>query len=360
MTEAALDALAGAQPQDGVVPAGDAGLAEDQELGRAFDRIVTQNGAERGEDGRFASRNGEAAEGEQATESDGAEAAADAGEQDAAAAIQPAPEHLPQAIKAAWEKIPAEARTAITHWQAEVGRKFGEQGRMLQAVKPIADRLNEAVTKFEDFRGMTPDQLAQGALELAAVQSRLNRAPVDTLIEIAEHYGALDGLKARLSGQAAPAEGQQVQQLNQTIRQLQQKVDELSDPNRVDEHISTSMQRRDAAKALDDFAKGKEFYADVEDQLPAFIQMAWQVAGEGASMQDVLDTAYDMAVNAIPAVREKARAAEAKKAAQTDPKRTEAARKGQSVNVKSASNGKERPPSDEEAMASAYDRVMAR
>ena len=74
----------------------------------------------------------------------------------------------------------------------------------------------------------------------------------------------------------------------------------------------------------------------------------------------VLQKAYDMAINANPDVRAKVRAAEAKATAATpDPKKAAAVRNAVSINVKSSNSGKERPMTEEEAMASAYDRAMA-
>lgn len=376
MTEAVAEALAEAV-NPAVAAAADTGAApvpsEDDELGSVYDRLVTNNGADRGEGGKFTSKpdgtvvrsgsqevTGEEAEAAKALIQQGK---ADAKPENAAeqpAEVPPPPAHMPQAIKDSWKDIPESARTAIAAHQAEVDRKFGEVGAQLRAVKPIADRLTAVTQQFPEFQGRTPEQLAQGAAELAAVQVRLEKDPVGTILQIAQHYGALDGIVARLSGQQPSEQAGQVQQLTGTIRELQNKIQELSDPNRVDQRIAASMAQRDADNIVADFAKGKEFYADVEASLPAFIQMAQQTAGDKASMTDILESAYDMAVNAIPAVREKARAAERSKAAQTpDPKRTEAAKKAASINVKSSSTGKEAAMSDEDAMAAAYDRAMA-
>ncbi len=67
-----------------------------------------------------------------------------------------------------------------------------------------------------------------------------------------------------------------------------------------------------------------------------------------------------MAVNAIPEVRAKVQATEKIEVAnQPDSKRSEAARKAASINVKSKGSGKQSYSTDEEAMAAIYDKHFA-
>lgn len=329
--------------------------SDDDALLATFNRLTKQNGSERGEDGKFSAQaNNEAS-------LEGGEGAGDADTGSTAEQAPPAPAHLPQQIKDEWQNMTPKAREAIAAHQAEVDRKFGEVGRQLGMVKPIADRLHTAQqTMPELFAGMSPEQLAQGALELGAVQVRLNRAPVETIIQIAQQYGVLDGLMQRLSGQQPTGDQQLVYGLQQKIASLEGQLQNVANPASMNQHFETMFAQRDAEKVVDDFAKSKEHYADVEATLPSFISMAHQSAAPGTPLTAILDAAYDMAVNAIPAVREKVRASEAKAtAATTDPKRTEAARRAASINVKSTSTGKERPMTEEEAMKATYDRVMA-
>jgi hypothetical protein len=93
--------------------------------------------------------------------------------------------------------------------------------------------------------------------------------------------------------------------------------------------------------------------------MPLYIKQVLE-KGLAQGPNGILQKAYDMAINANPDIRAKVRAAEAKATAgNPDPKRAAAVRNAVSINVKSSNSGKERIMTEEEAMASAYDRIMA-
>ncbi len=336
--------------------------SEDDAMGAIFDRLSAEGIQDRGEDGKFKAKPGEGGEeGQASLEGDeGAEV-----EQPGSTAEQftSAPAHMPQAIKDQWANLTPEAQKAIATHQAEIDRKFGEYGRFMGENKPVIDRLATARQQMPElFDGMTPEQLAQGALELGAVQVNLNRDPVGTILQIAQTYGVLGGVAQALTGQQPTGDQQLVHGLQREIASLKGQLQSLGDPAAIDKHINATMAKKDAERIIGDFAKSKPHYAEVEASLPAFIDVALKTK-PGSSLPDVLEAAYDMAVNAIPEVREKIRASEAEAAARatvakSDPKRTEAARKAASINVKSNSNGRDKPRSEEEAMADAYDRAM--
>jgi len=340
----------------------------DDEMGAAYDRVMTTNGADRGEDGKFTPAGGkEQAAADGGTGKDGAslkgeEGAGEEGANPPVASGTPAPAHLPGALKAEWANIPETARAALVAHQADVDRKFGDIGKQLATVKPIADRLVEATTKFPAFKGMTAEQLAQGAIELGAVQVALGRNPVGTIMEIATHYRVLPQLAAAFAGAGGGEGGQSqlVAGLEQKIANLQAKLAEVSSPDTVRQTVSMTLMEKDAEKALDEFAKGKEFFADVEADLPHYISKVIERHGDGRPFPEVLADAYDMAIHANPELRVKVQATEAKATAgDANPKRAADARRAASINVKSTSTGKDRPLTDEEAMGAAYDRAMA-
>lgn len=332
------------------------------DMGAVFDRLVTNNGADRAANGQFASPNGSA----QAAAASPGDGGVSPGEDGAGVPSDPpvpsgtpAPAHLPGAIKSHWDKFPEEARAAIAAHQSEMDRKFGEIGKQFGAVKPIADKLTEAVTKFDDFRGMTPDQLAQGALELAAVQARLNKDPVNTLIEVAKHYNVLPHLAQAFQGQGG--DQQLVTGLQQKIANLEAQLSKVSNPDTIRETVSKTLQERETETLVQKFAAedGKDYWADVEADMPLYIKHVLE-KGLAEGPMAVLQKAYDMAINANPDVRAKVRAAEAKATAATpDPKKAAAVRNAVSINVKSSNSGKERSMTEQEAMAAAYDRAMA-
>lgn len=326
-------------------------------MGDAYDRAISDTG--RDEHGRFVSKN-PAPEGG-ASPADG-EGAGDADASSTVAQASPAPAHLPQAIKADWDKIPETARNAIVSHQAEMDRKFGEIGEQFGRMKTIAEPIQRAAQQFPEFRGMTPDQIAQGAVKLAAVQAQMEKGPdaaLSAILEVAQTYNILPKLRAAMGGQAGESDGL-ITGLQQKISNLEAQLQKASNPDFIREQITETMTARETETAVQTFAAGKEYWADVEAKMPGYVAMARDDAAPGASPTDILNAAYDMAINAIPAVREKLRAAEAAKATATaaDPKRTEQQRRAASINVKSTSSG-ERQLSEAEAMASAYDRAMA-
>lgn len=335
----------------------------DADLGAAYDRVVTQNGADRGDGGKFVSPNGSqpAAEGAETAETGLDEPKAP----DPAVAAVGAPAHLPQAIKAHWDKYGPEAQAAIAAHQTEMDRKFGEVGKQLGQIKPLQDELAMAMERYPDLKGMTPTQLAQSAVRIAAVQMELNRNPVGTLIDIAKQVGALDKLAAVFTGQGGQGEpGQVVASLERKIHELETRLSRAADPDSIRETVSTqldeTMAEREARTSLKDWSKDQPFYAEVEADLPYYVGKVIAERGRDRPHKDILSDAYDMAINANPEVRAKVRAAEAKAtAAPTDPKRTEAARKAASINVPSTTSGRERVPSEDELLAAAYDRKMA-
>lgn len=334
--------------------------AADEALGAVWDK-ATAVGIEdadepvsRGADGRFASS--KAAPG-------GAEAAGSGQDGSAASLNAPAavaaPAHMPSSIKAEWDKIPEPARAAIVQHQTEMDRRFSELGRQMQQSKPIVDRLTEATTKFPQFAGMTPDRLAQGAIELAAVQVELQRNPVGTLVEIAKRFNVLGQLQQAMTGQQVQAADNEVLQreLNQLKGMLAQQ------PSSIEQAISHELELREINSAVSDFAAAPErapYWPEVEGTLPQFIEMVKEAQPE-ADFKSVLEAAYDMAINALPHVRQRVREDEAQRRLRTDPAtdRANAAKKAASINVR-PSAGKEAPLSEDQAYAAAYDRVMAR
>lgn len=330
---------------------------EAADMGAAWDRVMVQNGADRGEGGQFASPDNKASP---PVGEEGAGAPADPS---TVAVVAPAPAHLPQAIKADWDKIPESARNAITAHQAEMDRKFGEIGEQYGRVKPIAEKLTAATTQFPEFRGMSPDQIAQGALELAAVQSALNRGPesaVSTIMEVARTYNILPQLAAAFNAQPPAESAQLVTGLQQKIANLEAKLSQVGSPDTIRETVSTTLKERETETLVQSFSAGKEHWTDVEAFIPSCIKHVME-NGLATSPQEILDKAYDMAINANPVVREKVRAAEVAKAtaAAADPKRAADARKAASINVKSSSSGNPRPMTFDESAAAAYDRAMA-
>jgi hypothetical protein len=271
------------------------------------------------------------------------------------AAIE-APTDLPAAIKAKWAEIPESARDAVLASHRAMAGKLTEQGRVTQAAKPVYDVLVQAAREIPSMQDMTPAQIAADVFEMAKVQHALNTDPVGTLLQIAQQHGALQGLAARLSGQAVDVQAGQSVVLAKHLQTLQEQIAQLSDPAKVEFRVEQALAQREVSRTVEEYASTKEHWADVEPILPQFIEIAQQGQGDGASAKDILDAAYDMAIHAIPALRAKVTAATAPA---TDPRLTAAQMKAKSVNVVSRPSGQGRPLTEREAMEAVWDKYRA-
>lgn len=271
------------------------------------------------------------------------------------AAVEP-PSHLPARIKEHWGKLSPEQRDAIDATQREMSNRMAELGRVSQAAKPVYDVLLEAAKTLPSLRDMTPAQIARDALKMATVQDDLARDPVNTIARIAKEYGALDGLRAALTG-AAPAEGaQQSQALMTKIRDLEARLANVADPQAIEERVMAALTAREAETTVKTFAATAPHWGAVEAIMPQFVQIAQQRLGESASAKDVLDAAYDMATHAIPDLRTKVEAPAPKAQAAADPARTAAQVKAKSVNVVSKTTGAPKPLTEQQRMAAVWDK----
>ena len=320
------------------------------------DRLL---GEERGADGRFVSAESTepAPEPELATEP-AVEPAAKTEEGEDPGEAKEATEplaHMPQDIKDAWGDMPEAAREAVARHQTDMDRKFSQQGRTLQAVQPIADRLNEAIEKYPQFLNMTPDQLAEGAIRLAAVQQDLETDPVNAVLRVAQQYGVIEHLRAALQGEQPSDQANYNTHLQREMREMKTIIEGAT--GSIEDRISAAMEQRDTASAVQQFAADQPHWADVEPNMPQFIKIAREQA-PGASQIEMLKAAYDMAIHAIPDVRAKVEAT-SKAASRPDPERTEKAKKAASVNLKSTSTGKERVRTELELLSDTYDRLVA-
>jgi hypothetical protein len=254
-----------------------------------------------------------------------------------------------------WEGASEQQRERLGKWSQGLHERMSQQGRQLASYREVQSIMDDMRQTYADkFNG--PDAMTpQAALQfLYSVQKDMDRNPVPTLLEIAQRYNALPEL-----AQALGAGGNHAVDLQNTIRQLEARIASLASPARINDEISRAMTVRETEAGLNRFSSEKPFYADVEPVLPQFIEIAREQAPQAGPM-DLLQAAYDMAVNAIPAVRQKAQDAAAKAApVKPDVQRTAAAKKAASINVTSASTGKSRPMTEEETMGAAWDRAMS-
>ncbi len=269
-------------------------------------------------------------------------------------ATSEAPSFLSYGIKQNWEKIPAEVQEAITADHKEYSDKMADQGRQLTAIQPIADQVVKAAQSIPGMRDMTPAQIAADVFNLAQIQAEMQQNPVETILKVANQYGALQGIKARLEGQQLPDNTSNVVNELRQMRQENERLREQMSPERIHDMMNQTLTQRDSQTRITEFASTREHYAQIESDLPVFIPAARQILGESASEMDILSRSYDMAINARGL-----KATETDLAPKPVPKQAELAVKAKSVNVTSRSTGTAKPLTERELMGKVWDRHMA-
>ena len=262
------------------------------------------------------------------------------------------PPDLPAGIKEKWAEIPESAREAVLSSHRDLSRKLADQGRVVQASKPVFDVLVKAAQEIPSIQGMTPAQIADDVFAMAKIQGQLNTDPVRTILGIAKQYGALGALQQAFTGQAV--QPPETTAMVQEIRRLQAQLQQFADPTAIDQRVNQTLTTRDTERMVGEYASKREHWADVEPMIPTMIPLAKQRLGNGASAQDVLDAAYDMAVHANPDLRPKQTEA-APAPAVADPARLQAALKAKSVNVTSLP-AKAKPATEDEAMDAVWEK----
>lgn len=337
----------------------------DADLGAVWDRLERDNGAARDEGGKFTSA--DAGEGTEPPADEGTQEpleGGEGGEPEGAEISTPAPKvPLPATMTGLdeqWSKIPPEAQEAIAASQKKLHETVSNQGRALAAYKPVSDVFGEYQEYFNGQRGSyKPDEAVRF---LFGLQRGMDDKPLETLLSIADTYELRPQLQQMFS---AAAEGQGGASHDNTallaeISELKSTIRQMADPSRIDERISTRLNEDRTMTAVNDVIsrvatkEAMPLYAEVEAELPGYIQKAWAKLGETASQEAVLQRAYDMAVNADPDLRQKAAALTS--AATPNPKLVADARKANSTNIRSTSTGKPRDATEDELLGNVWDK----
>jgi hypothetical protein len=219
---------------------------------------------------------------------------------------------------------------------------------------PVYDVIERAAKELPVLQGMRVDQIASEVFELAKIQARMTQDPVPVLMEVAKQYGALDGLKALLSGQAPDQASQGNVDMANTIRRLERELAEVRNPQYVSNLVQEQLTHRSVESEINAFASASEHWGALEAVMPQFIEVAQTNLPAGSSAKDTLAKAYQMAVTAYGL-----QASQDSSTPKADPKKTEAAIKAKSVNVSSRSTGQPSQMSDEDMMRAAYRRAKA-
>lgn len=328
----------------------------DTELDSIWDRANITNGADRGENGKFVSPNAETPEAN-AEEAPSLEGETE-GEQPGSTPVDvPLPPNWQgkAELAEAWQALPPEKRAIVAQHEQELHARMSDLGRQASTFKPLQEAASEFAEYFNgNLRGADgqPINPADGIRYLANIQRSMDRDPFNTLVSIADTYGLREHLAQAFGGQVQAVSPDTRELLNE-IAGLKQQLSSVQSPANIEQVI----ERREVIGELSRFAESKPLYAQVENDLPFFIQKAKTQIGENAGRLAVLEKAYDLAVQADPALRAQSEAAS--KAARPDTAKAEAAKRANGVNVTSTSSGKARPPSLDDELSAIWDKRKA-
>jgi len=312
----------------------DAPQSTEDSIDAALEAIYDKNNPPRDEAGKFAGKQQAqpgAVEGEEEitdqpqTEDDG---------QPEAVATEP-PQSWSAAQREMWAKIPPEARDYIAQRETEATKTISRMGQELSRFRP----LNELLTKHQDTFARHGADPQTGISRLLDVQHSLDRDPYGTVAAIAEMYGV--DLTAYAAQQQMDEQGGQPQyqpdpvliQTRQELAQLRQQLTEREQrENQFREYQAQELQRQ-TDEEVSKWSANKEHFDN-----PAVKQMMAAAIANGTA--DTLDDAYDMAVHAIPSIRQKVteaerKASEAQRAAEK-AKHASQAKRASSVNAGTA------------------------
>lgn len=352
-------------PQDTPITPIEPGIVtDDQSMGDAYDRIMSmpddeatpETAPNRDEQGRFKAKSDETQASIPPDQPGEAEAKAP-GVSDRAPASTSLPANLPPDMADAWAAIPEAHRDRFGKVFTDLHQKMSDMGRQTAAYRDLKPVIDDMTATYADHfqNGMRP---ADAVNYLLTIQKDMDTDPVETILRIGTHYKVLPQIAAKLGIQQGEQQGgAYITQLEQTIKGLEQRITQAVSPDRINSEITRAMSEREVEQAVERFATEKPFYADVESYLPQFVAIAREQQPD-ANRLEWLASAYDMAVNAIPAVREKARAAAGQPAAAKPDPRAAAAQRASAINVTSTSSGRSKPKSESEAMGEVYDRLM--
>ncbi len=270
--------------------------------------------------------------------------------------VEAAPTSLPGPIKDKWADIPQEARDAISKSHTELTTRLGEQGRLMQGIRPIQEVLNGAIEKFPALKDSKPEDVAREVFRLAEYEQKFTEKPVETIMSLIKEKGLEQQVAQAFSGQPAPEGTSQIQSLQQHIKELQGHIKQITDPEYLREQVTNITSSASMEQQVYKFAETADHWSDVEPHMPMAIQFTMAKLGEGAAAEAVLSEAYELAVSQfVPEAKAKPQAAEP--AAQpVDPEKTQAQLKAKSVNVQSKSSGKVRDKTEREIMEAVWNK----
>lgn len=359
--EAALDTSTPAI-DPGVISDASAIPGDDAAMDAVWDRLVTNNGADR-ENGRFVSPDPDKRAAAAAPTTETPQSVSGEGGEQEASTVSDVP--LPAnwyGLDEVWGKVPADARQAIADHQREQHAKLSDMGRKVAAFEPlsgvgqeVAGYLAEAA-KRQGAAYDGPQSPAEGIAYLFNIQKAMDADAPSTILSIMDTYGVRDKVAALLGVKSEPSAGPDASALQTTIGRLEATIRELTDPSRVEKIVDKKAALAKHEEEVSRLQASKPLYAKIpEARMVFFIQEGWKNLGQDATTESVFDYAYKAAVEADPALRAQSQAAQS--AAKDAADKAEAAKRGASVNLKSTAPTRAPKVSEDDAMEEVWRRL---
>lgn len=287
------------------------------------------------------------------TETDGQAPIAEEVEPDKPAITYPG--SLPAELREKLDQAAPELRDWVAKREAESHKRITELGQAAKASEPIRQIGDRYKTSF---KGMGT---AEAFEKLAAANEFLERDPVAGIQWLADAYGVQLSSLGKEATQGTEG-NPEVSQLRQTISQLQRQISETSNKVTSREQAEQQANQKSIEKLVDDFAKDKPYWGDLEEDVYAQIH-AIRATDANLTPDKILDRAYDRASKLNEGVQAKIQAdkkAEADKKAKAEAaKKAADAKKSASVNVKSGQGTSPKASGSwENTMREVADRLM--
>lgn len=324
----------------------------DTELSAIYDKANQP----RGEDGKFAGKDGEPAEQSAETVSEG-KPEGEAGET-AQPSIAP-PNSLPSELKATWASVPPAMQEHIAKREAETHRAITQLGQQAKALEPFGRLVESNRDVFSNHRRNVDP--VDGIHQLLEAQRQLDRDPVASIAHIAKVYGVDLSVFGSQSGEGSN-QSPQTASLQAYIRDLEAKTSNLERLVMTREQREAEAQTTALQNTVEEFLKETPLDDEIVSDVVAHIE-ALKITSPHLSQKEMMKEAYEKALWSNPQRRQaliaKERAeTEAKKAAE-QAKRAAEAKRAASVNVRSTPGNAKPARSLEDELGAIYDKARS-
>lgn len=254
-------------------------------------------------------------------------------------------------MKAKWATLPPEAQTYIAQRESEAHKRISELGQTTKALEPVRAVIDRHVATFQKY-GVSPDAGIDQLMGYFAESESNPRAFI-------ERFAANKGISLY---QQEGDQSAHVRSLEARLANAERLANEAA--SRVTARERSELERAQAtlASTIENFAKDKPDFAEVENDMLAHVQ-AIRTAEPDLAPEKILEKAFEAARWGNPVVRarmlEKQRSDEEAKRATEAKKKAEEAKKAASLNVKSGQASPARKGNWEQTLREVGERIAS-